>query len=308
MSAMSDLRYRRRVDGATASVSPEVSRPVFPRLSRLIREPLLHFLVAGLVLFCAGQIYREQTSPYRIEMTPRREAELAERYVLQFGGRPDAATLRTLVEQDIHQEILFREGMRLQLDQGDEIVRRRIVQKAQFLLQDTQAPAEPTEVQLQTYFSVHASDYLSPQRVTFSHVYFSTDRGDEAARSRAAAVRETLTDGRSRAPDLGDPFPDLYDFSGYDADEVARVFGHTELSTAVMSAPPGRWAGPFRSSYGWHLIYVQTRDPSRSPAFAAVRERVREDYLRAEQGRLNAAAFAKLAAKYRVVQAVPAQR
>jgi len=296
-------------DSSGRAPSLNAARTLLNLSARWAREPLLHFLAAGLVLFCGGQIYRQYTSPYRIEISQERETQLAQKYALQFGTAPDAATLRTLVDQDIHEEILFQEGLRFKLDQGDEIVRRRIVQKAQFLLQDIQAPAEPTETELRAYFAGHASDYGVPEHATFSHIYFSADHGDDdAARSRAVALRDRLAGDRSRGPEMGDPFPDLYDFSGYDPDEVARLFGHTEFSTAVMSISPGHWAGPFRSSYGWHLIYVQAREPARTLPFSEARIRVREDYLRDAQHQANEIAFAKMAAKYQVVRKASEQQ
>ena len=272
-------------------------------LGRLLSEPLTHFVIAGLVLFAAGRFYQSQTSVYRIVETPRHVAQLANEYALQFGTQPSANTLEALVHRDIGDEVLFRQGMALRLDQGDEIVRRRIVQKMQFLMQDLDPPREPTERQLQAYYDAHASRYVTLPRATFSHIYFSTDRGGDAgAKARAAAVLARLSSGTTRAPALGDPFPDLYDFSAYEPEQVFLLFGHTPFARAVFSEPPGQWAGPFRSGLGWHLIYVDMRQDAKRPSLSAIRDAVRTDYLQDAQDKANKAAFDALAAQYTVVR------
>ncbi|HTW35731.1 MAG TPA: peptidylprolyl isomerase [Rhizomicrobium sp.] len=258
--------------------------------------------MAGAILFVAGRIYQNETSIYRIALTQRHIAQLGNDYALQFGSQPDATTLAALVRRDIHDEILFREGLTLKLDQDDEIVRRRVVQKMQFLMQDLNAPPEPTSAQLQAYYDAHASHYITPQRATFTHIYFSSDKGgDAAAIARAKAVLAKLSDRTTRAPDLGDPFPDLYDFSAYEPEQVYRLFGHTPFSNAVYSVRPGHWTGPIHSGYGWHLLYVDARQGATRPSLSAVRDEVRTDYLQDAQDRANKAAFDTLAQRFTVV-------
>jgi hypothetical protein len=272
-------------------------------LIRALNEPLLHFAVAGFALFIVGRFYQEQTSTYRIVETPSHTAQIANAYALQFGTQPDSATLEALVKRDLHDEVLFRQGLALGLDKDDEIVRRRIVQKMQFLLQDLHPPAEPTDAQLAVYYNAHKKNYVEPAHVTFSHIYFSSDKaGAAAAQKRAQAVLASLPAGTTRAPDLGDPFPDLYDFSNYDAGQVLRLFGHTPFSDALFKAPAGKWSGPFRSAYGWHLIYVDARESEKSPPLSKVRDAVRTDYLQNAQDKANRAAFADLARQYTVVR------
>ena len=272
-------------------------------LRRLLSEPLTHFAVLGAILFACGQVYAARTNIYRIEVTPAHVAQLSHKYELQFGRPPDAVTLDRLVRDDIHDEILFRQGMALKLDQDDEIVRRRIVQKEQFLLQNLSAPAEPTEAELSAYYNAHREAYAAPARVTFSHIYFAVGNGgDAAAETRAKAVLAKLATGQTRAPELGDAFPDLYDFSAFEPEQVERLFGHTQLSEAVFAAPVGHWSGPFRSAYGWHLIYVDARVAGGQTPLTEIRDRVRSDYLQAAGDRANTQAFDKIARRFTVVR------
>jgi peptidyl-prolyl cis-trans isomerase C len=271
------------------------------RFRTWLSEPLVHFVAAGLVLFVASKLYGNEGGAHRIVITPQREAQLANRYAMQFGASPSPQTLSQLVEQEIEEEILFRRGVALGLDRDDEIVRRRVVQKMQFLLNDVQAPREPQEAELSAYFDQHAERYTTPPRVTFSHVYISADQGENEARVRARQALERLTHGAD-ASGLGDPFPDLLHFAAYEPEQVYRLFGRSELASAAFAIPPSRWMGPYRSGYGWHLIRVESRQEARQPKFAEVRERVRTDYLLDEQARRNIAAFSDLAREYEVVR------
>jgi peptidyl-prolyl cis-trans isomerase C len=270
----------------------------------VLREPLFHFVILGLLLFLAGRAYQTRTDVYRIEVTPAHVAQLARSYALQFGTPPDAATLEQLIQDDLRDEMLFRQGRALKLDQDDEIVRRRVVQKEQFLIQNLHAPAEPTETDLAAWYAAHVDRYAAPSRAGFSHIYFAVGPGgDAAARARAQGALARIPAGVTRGPERGDPFPDLYDFSAFEPEQVERLFGRTEFAQAVFTAPTGRWSGPFRSAYGWHLLYVAARDAPTRPPLAAVRERVRSDYLQGAQDRANAAAFEQIARRFTVVRA-----
>ena len=210
--------------------------------------------------------------------------------------------MQLLIRRDADDEMLFREGMALGLDRDDEIVRRRIVQKMQFLLNDTSAPPEPTQLQLQSYYAANVHQYEQPPEVTFSHVFFSVDVPDaRPAQARAEISRGALgKSGANRAPDLGDPFPYRHDFAGYDPQQVSRLFGDSEFSRAVFTAPTGQWSGPFRSGYGWHLVHIDARRAASTPSFAEVSDTVRTAYLKDQQAKENEAAFSKLAARFTV--------
>lgn len=257
-------------------------RRIFPAL---IREPLVHFLVVGLLLFTSGRAYQRSHDIYRIEITPERVAQLSEVYRRQYGELPGPEMRAVLIQTDIDNEMLFREGIALKLDQDDEIVRRRIIQKMQFLSDDATAPAEPTAAEVAAYYRQHAARYAESPSASFTHVFFAGDTGGKA---RADRVLPIMAD-RARAPELGDPFPDLYDFARFGPDQVERLFGDTAFSTAVFTAPLGQWSGPFQSGYGWHLLKVTARTAPAPLPLEKVADRVRADLLGDLQRQLNQA-------------------
>jgi hypothetical protein len=292
-------------DGSLSVTGPFGSRGLpLPRFfSRIIREPLLHFLLLGALIFALGDMRSAGDKQYRIVVDKARIAKLAQTYAQQFGGPPSPAMLRTLTDNSINEEILYREGMAMHLDQDDEVIRRRVVQKVQFLEQDLNPPAAPSDAALRSFYDSHSSLYTAAPRLTFTHIFFSSDKGGDAeARRRALAVLASLDGHVTRAPQRGDTYPDLYDYSSIGPEEAARLFGQTDMARAVFNAPAGKWSGPFRSGYGWHLVYVSATQPAHLMPFEQVRDQVRSDYQADAQVQANQRNFAELKARYTVVR------
>jgi hypothetical protein len=267
------------------------------------REPLLHFLLLGAVIFAIGEYNRPGDDQHRIVMDHARISKLAGTYAHQFGGQPSPAVLRTLIDNDIDEEILYREGIAMALDKNDEVIRRRVVQKMQFLDQDLAPPAALSDVDLRTFYDAHHALYTAPKRISFTHIYFSPDKGgDAAAQSRALTVLGALSSTVTRAPDRGDAYADLYDYSGIGPDDAKRLFGDTAIARTLFTAPTGRWSGPFRSGYGWHLVYVSAVDPAHLKPFEDVRDEVRTDLQADAQAAANQKNFAALKARYTILR------
>ncbi len=235
---------------------------------RLLREPLLHFLLAGLVLFALAGHQRRANDHYRIVITPERIEGLRNAYVAEFGSPPPPAMIPRLIDDYVASEVLLREGLARGLDKDDEIVRRRVIQKVEFLEQDMATVPQPSEADLRGWFAKHRERYAEPGKASFSHVFFSAETESEAAaRRRSEAVLARLSPATKRAPELGDSFPDQFDFSGFGPEEARRLFGTSEMGEALFKAPVGRWAGPYRSAYGWHLVRVSAAEPGGVPQF-----------------------------------------
>jgi len=271
-------------------------------LRRLLREPLLHFLLIGGALFALLQWRQQAQQRYVIEIDAGEQRRLTAVYAQQFGAAPTAAVLQRLIGQRAREEIMVREARALGLERDDEIIRRRLAQKYEFLQQDLAPAAVPTALELTEFYRLHAADYALPPRVTFTHVYFAADAGDAAAeaRARAALARLQREPGVRRAPERGDRFADRYDYTALGPRELERLFGPSPLAESLPGAPAGRWSGPYRSGFGWHLVYVTRVDPARVPALSEIEARVREDWQRLARERANDAAFARVAARYRV--------
>ncbi len=271
-------------------------------LTRAAREPFFQFLLLGALIWGAVEYVEAQSQRYTIPVGPAERQRLAIAYQQQYNQAPTPEQLQGLVDHYVRQQIFVREGHALGLDKGDEIVERRIAQKFEFIQQDLGVPDAPDDATLRRWFAQHRLQYLTGPRVALSQVYFSPDRdGDAGAKARAERALKILNAGKiTRAPQLGDSFPGPSDVGTIGGDDAARLFGESQLTSALTTLPVGRWSGPLRSGYGWHLVYVSQRLPPSIPSFEEIRGKVADDY-RDEQRRIfNAREYEKLRSKYHV--------
>ncbi len=260
---------------------------------RAFREPLVHFLIAGAVLFAlsalSGESWGRGDGGNRIHVSAAKIRQLRETWTKRWGAEPNAEQLRSLVDDFIREEVLYREAISSGLDQDDVIIRRRLAQKIEFLAQSLASVVDPSEAELQQYFEAHAETYHIPAKVGFSHVYFSrSNRGSDAERV-AREILDRLRSGETAAADtsqLGDRFMLQYEYPPQTHTQIRDLFG-AEFATEVFDLPSEQWSGPVPSSYGVHVVFVRHRVSSRTPAMDEVRSQVTRDH---EAERLRAAA------------------
>jgi peptidyl-prolyl cis-trans isomerase C len=277
------------------------SRSTGARLGRILREPLLHFALLGALIFVVAHRIEASRDQERSHIVIDRALveRIANLQVTQSGVRPSQTQLAALVDSYIDDEVLFREAHRLGLEQDDEIVRRRLIQKLEFLQQGV-AVTTPNEADLRAYFDAHRGYFERPARVSFRHLYFSADRdGDTAAQDRALQAHDRITAGGIPQSDvfpLDDALADL------DYSEAARLFGASAFVDALFKAPAGAWSQPVRSGFGWHLIYVTQRTEPRSDDYDALKDEVRAAYLRDAAASAKRRSLDVLRERYRVVR------
>jgi hypothetical protein len=272
-------------------------------MKKLLREPLLHFLVLGAVLF-AFNAWRQKTRPMQaparqIEVTAAVIGRLRSGYERQFSRAPNEAELREVVTAHIREEVLCREALALGLDRDDTIVRRRLAQKMEFLTDDIAGAVGAEDAAVREFFEKNVARYTKPGRVTFRHVFFSTAKRGPATE---VAVGEALAALRKGANDdaFGDPFLHGYAFAEREQDDVIAAFG-AEFAKQLAAQPLGVWRGPVESSYGVHLVRVETRMEPRAAKFDEVRLMVTRDLNDERRRAANSEVFERLRKQYRVL-------
>lgn len=273
-------------------------------MTKLLREPVVQFLAIGAALATLGRIAWPENDRHRIMIDSELVSLLAAGYESQFGEAPDARALQELIDRHVEEEVLYREALELALDQEDMVVRRRIIQKMRFLVEDQSSSVSPTDDELETWYRKHSDRYVVPMTLAFTHVYFGIDgRGEAAARARAEAALAGLRGAETtRKPQHGDRFPGATEFGAISLADLRRTFGASELSDRLPSAPVGAWSGPYRSGLGWHLVHVFGRNPSRLAPLSEVRDQVERDFTENGRTALNEEALNQLRAKYTVVR------
>lgn len=266
-------------------------------MRQLLHQPLLHFFILGMLLFGAYAWLNRglSTSPDGITIS-REEIEVLQAQFARLWQRPPTTgELDALIEGWVREEIFYREGLSLGLDRNDPVVRRRVAQKLEFVAEG-QAPALPTEEQLQAWLAGHRDRYRVAPRYTLHQVYFDPVRRASRMSADIEASRAALARG-DRVRGDATMLPANLDRAG--ADEVERQFG-PEFVTALRGLPVGGWHGPVPSSFGLHLVELRARDEGREASLGEVRDAVQRDFLqhRAEESR--SAYYARLRSKYKV--------
>lgn len=271
---------------------------------KLLREPLLHFAVAGVVLFSIyAWLNERQPSTEGIEPVRIGAGEiqwLRETYASQWLRPPDANELRGLVTDLVNEELLAREAQALGLGENDTIIRRRLAQKLKFVIEDTSRLAEPSDLELRQYFDKNAARFETDATVSFTHIFFNPqDRADAAQDVTVALAGLQNAGANSQAVEIGDRF--LLDSELRDADEqtVSSMFGE-DFAKAVFALQPGQWNGPLKSGYGLHLAFVSAATAASKPQFDTVRDKVAEEWRREKEEDTSREYLARLREKYGV--------
>lgn len=264
--------------------------------TRWLREPLVHFILAGVVLFSLYGWWRGDTPSVDDATTitvDRRSLLSFLQYRANafepelFGAALDAMSdeeLASLIDAYIDEEVLYREARELGLEESDNIIRQRMIQKMRFLLTDVAtADAEPEPAALEAYFADNIDAYAIQPWATFTHVFFDATRhgADEARALAEAARRELNAAGASfnDATDRGDNFPYLDNYVERTFEFVASHFGYEFAEAlATLEAATGEWQGPIRSVYGEHVVLLTRREERTLPALDEVRGDVERDF------------------------------
>jgi hypothetical protein len=249
-------------------------------LSRVIREPLVHFLAIGLALFIANSLINgpdEGPAGETIVISEGRVNQIAESFLLLSGRPPTREELASLVDDFVSEEVGYREAVAMGLDADDTIVRRRMRQKLEFLIEDGGASEEPTEAQLQQWMDVHPDAYRLPERRALRHVLASADKRGASAPVAANAFLAQLKSDADPAK-LGDSsmLPAAMPLTTEEG--VASLFG-ADFATAAFAHTGEGWFGPIASPFGQHLVLVMDIEPGRAVPLSEVREKVRSDWI-----------------------------
>ena len=208
-----------------------------------------------------------------------------------------------MVEQKVQSEVLYREGLAMGLDKDDEIVKRRMAQKMQFLAEDVAAAHGPATGELKAWFARNADKFALPKRVSFRHLYFSPDKRGNHARDDAEMALARIA-GQPQDIKLAESIADPFMFQEYYRDRAPDYLGKEfgpQFAQAVEKLPPGSWQGPVQSGFGWHLVFVDTAIPGRIPEFEEIESDVKTAWLADQKALAWDKAYKEMRAKYTVM-------
>ena len=250
-------------------------------MSKWLREPLIHFLLLGAIIFAVySQVAGRGSAPGEIFISRGQQENLLNTFGRTWQRPPTPEEYQGLLRDYVRQEIAFRESQAMGLDQDDIVIRRRLRQKLELLAEDVAALAAPTDADLQGYLDSHVNDFAIEPRLTLRQVYFSRDRrGADAERDALQLLQRIATDGPDgEFEQFGDPLPLPAELRDVRESEVARLFG-SEFTSGLQGLETGRWAGPVESGFGLHLVFIEARVAGRVATLEEVRDAVQREWL-----------------------------
>jgi len=265
-------------------------------MQKIVREPLLHFLVAGAALFLLYHFVSdsEPAGDEQIVVTAGHIEHLTTLFLKTRQRLPTESEMTGLIDDFVVEEILYREAKNIGLDQDDTIIRRRLRQKMEFLFEDF-SRAEPSREDLQEFLAENPERFRTQARITFEHVYLP-----EASRAEAELLLTEIESTDSVTADdlfLSGLLPPRFELARQ-AEITAHLGG--EFTEQLFDLDRGRWVGPVDSPFGVHLVYVEEVVPGRLPELDELKDVVTRDWQVVRRAEAEREILEKLRAKYTV--------
>jgi len=280
------------------------------RLTRLVKEPLVQFLIIGACIYGAYALYGapdEEVEDRTIVVDAARIEGFIGEWQRRWNRPPTRQELDGVISTYVREDILYRQAIAMGLSQDDPITRRRLAQKLEFLTNDIALFREPAEGELEQYFQDNQDLYREPDLITFSHVFLNPDKRAATTLDDAAQLLAQLQaagEPDATTLDAGDRFMLQSYYPEVSELDIRRQLG-SGFSAAVMQLEPAQWHGPVLSGYGVHLVYVYSLQKAPPPLFADVRQTVLENWQSEQQEKFNAEFFESLKSRYEIVIAEP---
>ncbi|MBV8036169.1 peptidylprolyl isomerase [Roseateles sp.] len=283
---------------AQLPLSPAVQAALSRRpLSRWAREPLLHFLLLGALLFGVDRWLNPGSGEAsEIIISAEVDEEARQLFKAKRGQDPNAEEMTALRKVWLENEVLYREGLALQLDKGDTAIRERVIFKALSVVDGgTKLPPVSDEL-LRGWFEKHRAKYDEPARFDFQEAVLEGHAGEAAVR----AFVDQLNHGTP-----GDARAGLRVFKGRPHGNLLQSYGDG-FARALEAAPPGQWLA-LESREGWHAVRLEAASAARPAEFEVLRGVVLQDWTDATLAEQRSAAVAALARKYAIKIEAPAK-
>jgi PPIC-type PPIASE domain len=279
---------------STALLTPEatISTPTSRRraVPSWLREPLLHFVLLGAVLFGVDSLLASrEEDPHTIVVDAEVDRQAIEVFKEARGREPNAEELYALRRVWLDNEVLYREGLALELDRGDKTIRERVIFKALSVVDvGLELPPFDDDV-LRDWFERNRVKYDEPARYDFQEAVLAGERSESALRSFAAALN---------AGNPGDAQAGLRLFRARPHENLVQSYG-AEFAAALEAAPPGEWQ-VLSSRDGPRVMQLETTTPAKPAVFEELRGVVLQDWTDAVMAEQRSAAVRALARKYTV--------
>lgn len=282
-------------------------------LKKIIKEPLIHFLFAGFLLFCYFRIYTPDTGSedtiivHKENLLNFMQFQSKAFNKAVFSDKMEQFTERErqqLIQNYIRDEALYREAVKLGLDQNDFVIKRRIIQKMEFMLDDfDEVTLTINEDSLQAYYTENSQRYFQPAQFTFTHIFFKNGKEQTAIEQAAFFMKNVQNQKIGAAESLryGDRFLYHRNYVEKSINFLDNQFG-SEFGAALskLSLNKTVWQGPITSEHGQHWILLMDRTEAQIPTLTTIYSTVKTDYIGHLKKQHKQAQVDQLIADYKV--------
>jgi hypothetical protein len=271
-------------------------------MRRWLREPLLHFLVLGLMIFGAYNVLApDEPSQSSIVVTQGMIDGQIAAFSRTWLRPPTQQEIDELIREYVREEVYYREGIALGLDRDDTVIRRRLQQKVEFIAEAAGMTAGPTDDQLRAHLAANPDDYRTDQRLSFVHVYLDAERrGTSTVRdAEQLLVAIRMATAGVEPTTMGDATMLEREFENVSVRDISAQFGE-EFAAELTRLQVGQWQGPIDSAYGKHLVLISGRTEGRVPQLDEARGAVRRDWLNNQRIAANRKYYESLLERYTV--------
>ena len=240
-------------------------------MRKIFKEPLIHFLIVGALLFLVFGMVDTEKDESEIVIDVNLVNELVAKWELKRNRQPTLEEMEGLIDQYIQQEVLYREALAMNLDHNDEIVKRRLAQKMEFISDGLAESMQPTQEILISYYEKNKENYKKDPTYSLKHIYFSSDK-------RINALTDASNALSSKSPEtLGDQLSLPSEYTDASSSKIARDYG-VAFTKNLDSLELGKWTGPIHSGFGVHIVFIENKLEGGFYAFEEVKEKVSVDY------------------------------
>ena len=257
----------------------------------IFKQPLLHFLLLGALIFAAYEWRNDTATPNNhnivsynsfIEFVQYRHRGIDRLAAEQLIQAMPPAEKSHLLQVHIKEEVLYREALSLGLNDKDYVIKQRLIQKMEYLLADDDLDPQALSTEaVAAYFERNTQRYSTPSTVTFSHVFIdASQHGKDEAQQQATQLKNTLIQTQvpfEQASRHGERFVYFTNYVEREASFIASHFGQTFADTLFNMQASNQWQGPIRSDYGLHIVLLAKQQSGGVPTLNSIYAKVAQD-------------------------------
>jgi hypothetical protein len=244
-------------------------------LKKIIKDPIFLFILFAGIFYSMYHFATIQNQKQARQIAVQQsDVQLLEQAFEDSRNRkPSGNELDALVKNFVLDEIFFRQAVALGLDKSDLVAKRRLRQIMELMLDDY-STVYPTELQLQEYLTENPDKFRADPTISFVHKFYAFEEEKDALSSleklKKGANPRTIT--QSNLLMIPQQFENETKFV------IKRVLGG-EFTEPLFQQKVGEWTGPIKSTYGWHLVYIDKLNLGTTPDLNKIWDKVEQEWM-----------------------------